>query len=389
MTTIPTPIIDKNGKPTTVHRKLFGASARKRDIPSVVRRSKVEPQKFDFENTGLTESETECFWDNPGFVKRLCQDFGWELVAFGPVPEREYVVGSHHLRGGKWYEFAALTPDGALVNIKGIHDSVESLHGPHRGDLSKYPLQRIDPDLVPDLVPRDMIVNTDIVLSKVHEAVTGTPTFDWKLTVEDTDKIRFDYQDIPIALANRSALACATCGTFYPENIDGASINSFTRCQGCNGRNQVETVTCAIKPESVDMLRDENVRDTIWYHASVRKNWKADLARSSVKPVIHLGSKESALERASHVGDDEMFLYEIRLKTGVPISPYLELDDTDSQPMTVEKMADNERMEGDGVTRYLNRYEDCGSISLMANPDAFEVVGSLAFTPVLKKWGGS
>jgi len=75
----------------------------------------------------------------------------------------------------------------------------------------------------------------------------------------------------------------------------------------------------------------------------------------------------------------EMVLYEVKLNPDIPISAAMHVDNNEDQPRDIWEMGDTEGMTGEGANRYINRYENVGSVSLMVNNSAFEIINS---TPV-------
>jgi hypothetical protein len=116
-----------------------------------------------------------------------------------------------------------------------------------------------------------------------------------------------------------------------------------------------------------------------WYHATLRADWHEDAAAAFVP--VHIGSYNSALMRSrdlrdldgwGHPEDTVWTIYELTLK---PEATYMEhvFEDSDSVwPDNFEDfiLATN----GRSVVRYLNNYEDPGSISLLADASVLQVV---------------
>jgi hypothetical protein len=375
MSTVPTPIIDKNGKRTTVHRRVDKASGADRSIPSVVKASKVKPMDFAKEGV-LLPHESDTYWNRHLLVRKLCQDYGWDMVAFGPVGPDDKVIESALGKEGDWYEVAALTPEGALVNAKGIFNSIAELHGTIRGNIDRYPLQKIELDSIvyfEDMTKGwgDGRADIDIVSAKIHGAVTGQGGDEWMENVSDLDSITINGQRIAIGVDTHSNFACLQCGNLFQSGI---KMNYNPQCQACGAISSRDDIEVVLKPESLPMLQDDkNVLEASWYHISIRKDWVTDLNSEEDKPVVHLGSKEAAMERMSDIGEDEMYLYEVKLNPGIPVAKHLEDDLNDYQPELVSQMEKSTVMEAEGANRYINRYEDAGSVSLMVSPDSFAV----------------
>lgn len=136
---------------------------------------------------------------------------------------------------------------------------------------------------------------------------------------------------------------------------------------------------------SLPFFDDMKVRETVWFHASRKKDWLDKVLSSYDIPVIHLGTRETALARVADYkyvnnvingGDEDWFLYEVKLGDGL-LSPRVWQDEDKLFPYTVNELI-NSKMTADFV-RYVNRYETPGQISLMANP---KYVSLLRVSPI-------
>jgi len=375
-TLIPTAIIDKNGKSTTVHRRALG-DKNARVLPSIP--VKKEIKEVSFWNSGdLLQDEINAFESNSfGFAKRLSSATGWEMYSVleeddKPLTKDAYDIGSRY--------FAVKLPNGMFVDIWGIKSESKLLK---TADGVEFHLERVEDELRDHLEGYEeeepYHLDYDIVVSKAHKVITGSELFDWRRTVDDTDSVIVDGEEIPIALDTHSPIACPKCETFFPEGIEGSVWTNAYHCvcQNCGEVTHIEDVICAVRESSAAFSRPDAVKEASWFHFSTKERWHEGVLNSPDNPVVHLGTEEAALDRGRHIGRSTkpMYIYEVRLNSDVVISNPMFLDEDSDQPRTIEEMGKKRDMTADGVNRYLNRYENAGSVSLMANPRAFEVVG--------------
>lgn len=184
-----------------------------------------------------------------------------------------------------------------------------------------------------------------------------------------------------VAVDNRSGYACPSCG-YQLTNKESILVgrNSSSVCS-CGAKWQPKEMIVKVIEDSLSFFDDNHTRETIWFHASRKENWLEEVLSTYDTPVVHLGTRETALARvedyryADKVLDiensDEWFLYEVRLKDGM-LSPRVWEDEDTAFPYTVDELIDS-KMSSDFV-RYVNRYETPGAISLLANPECVTVI---------------
>jgi len=400
MTTVPTPIVDKNGKRTTVYRRLLGRFGRSRELPAVVAKKEIQERSFDVESGVLTKSQVKLLRHDPTAIRSLCDHFNWEMMAIGPVPKnikvREKSGGgpqSWNINCQNWYGFAAVTPDGAIVDTTGIYASVESFRASLPLDaVPRASFQKVERNLVPRKSMDYDHIDPSIAIEKIGYAALSGDHRDALTTVDDIPSISLGKEqarrsqedvelgrepsgfDVPIA-TKRFLVACPLCQTFYRDS-DANSASVGMECPGCGKYNEPHTLIVGVLPEDVELLTsDDAVRQRTWYHVSTREDWMGEIDKAEVTPVVHLGSKKAAYERTNQLEFKNLRIYEVKLNDDIPISPVIEIDDTDRQPITVDQLEPHPNMV-DGANRYINSFEDCGSVSLMVNPTMFTVIDS-------------
>lgn len=176
-----------------------------------------------------------------------------------------------------------------------------------------------------------------------------------------------------------SPFACPSCGTSATKSQDRRLVggDDLITCQICSKKYHVETAEMRVLAKSHPFMSAEIVRNATWYHATVIPNWHEAVSEASV--YVHAGSREAALERATHeffplgkkVTDRTIYLWELSINSDAVITDDV-LNDDNKWPSKVSDCS-REHLGGD-VQRYLNRWESPGSISLLANPKAFNPV---------------
>jgi len=182
--------------------------------------------------------------------------------------------------------------------------------------------------------------------------------------------------------------SCPSCSSYFTSvEIDAmyAAIGSYTgaiKCLHCGAKSTSETANIGVKQDSVALFDEDVARDTIWYHATLMDSWHKKILSASRVSLVHLGTKDAALDRAKHIseymnGTGTWTVYSVKIDKDALIAP-LVLDDEDEDAPSTEENSRSFRARGyevRGVTRYVNRFEAEGSISLLANPRSFCVIG--------------
>lgn len=182
-----------------------------------------------------------------------------------------------------------------------------------------------------------------------------------------------------------------------PEVKDFAPGETVFSCPGCSARFRTadatrllegSTLHCdcgrivhtgttdvTFKPSSAPLLDKDEVERISWFHSTMRKDWLETVKGAGV--YVHVGSRESALERAADEYNDmphstaDYFLWEVVVKPEAMITDDVLMDDN----QWFSKITDCTRKHlGGDVQRYLNRWEDSGSVSLMIDPQYIESV---------------
>lgn len=128
----------------------------------------------------------------------------------------------------------------------------------------------------------------------------------------------------------------------------------------------LEDADIAVLPGSAKFFDANAVRSASWYHATYMEDWMGAVFSNAVEdfPILHIGTRNAALDRAKHQGYS--YLYRIKVDEDTTIHPQVVDDATTSW----DDLAVNYPH---GITRYVNRWESPGSISLLAHPLAITV----------------
>lgn len=179
-----------------------------------------------------------------------------------------------------------------------------------------------------------------------------------------------------IAAANGlSAFSCTRCKQHLPKTAESRfwDDNVGYECP-CGATMSIYSLgyETALLPSSAPLLEKEAVKNVHWFHATAREDWMHAVTSGELIPYVHVGSRESALERAAqeyftntHSFTPSIYLWEVSIRPEAVIADDI-LNDEDNWCRTVTQCA-REHIGGD-VQRYLNKRESAGSISLMLDP---------------------
>jgi hypothetical protein len=121
------------------------------------------------------------------------------------------------------------------------------------------------------------------------------------------------------------------------------------------------------------------VKTRFWYHATTVENWAS--AVKDAKIPVHVGSLKTATDRAEDnslmTGEKTYHLYTMVLNPFANISDTVCPDLCNDWSETLNSF--NEITDADFV-RYVNTYENSGSISLFGNPNKFIIVSKTTHT---------
>lgn len=183
-----------------------------------------------------------------------------------------------------------------------------------------------------------------------------------------------------------SPFSCAHCGEHTSKLMETQMRSAHNarvdespfRC-ACGESISVADSTLTVIPSSAPLLDDENVKSVTWFHATNVYNWLEEVSfdygeedEDMLRPYVHLGSKEAALELAKwkylEENDDEndmFYLWQVTLNVEAVLADFVLEDNND----WFYEVTDSAREAlGANAVRYLNKWESAGSLSLLADP---------------------
>ena len=175
------------------------------------------------------------------------------------------------------------------------------------------------------------------------------------------------------------------CGAYLTRDQTEILCYSSIKCKVCQARinNFTELAPTNISHDSKRFLDDEEVRKATWYHITTDPEWASNVSENQNLPVIHVGTENAAKDRLTMLSDDlsydaKVYMFEVKLMPETELLPEVQGDGNDFQP----KFA-HERYEGDRhkALRYVNSWEDAGSISLLLEGNMFSVTKRTEIDP--------
>ena len=193
-----------------------------------------------------------------------------------------------------------------------------------------------------------------------------------------------DESDVRLAPDGLSGKWCGACGAYLTSlALSEVSEHDMLDCPNCESELLVNELPVDFCEDQVRFLNDSEVLSSHWFHISERANWDAGTKADGV--VTHLGSKHAAMERMAQLiaqkgtNGKQFYLHEIVLDQAVQVKPGI-WNDQVGWPEEVGKI----REDVDGgvgvrkgeVLRYMNFYEGPGTVSIMADPNAYTLLAS-------------
>lgn len=170
---------------------------------------------------------------------------------------------------------------------------------------------------------------------------------------------------------------CKTCGAHLDfdltrEYIKNTGFTIDQRCE-CGSRIDMHTFDIPIQETSRKYLFDTDVFAQTWYHFTSSENrptfkdWGENLPDSEKNFYAHVGTLRSAQDRQLSLWECRGRMYKVRVKPGSRVDARVRVDDSYLHGVRcTSKDAE--------VVRYLNKFEDPGSISLAVVNTAIEII---------------
>jgi hypothetical protein len=190
--------------------------------------------------------------------------------------------------------------------------------------------------------------------------------------VKNPPKLRSELTSNP----NRS-VSCTECGRRIGDALTALDFQEVGMTAGCvHCGNEMDTIYGGQYP-IVDPNPDsptygatvkENIPKMLWYHWTRREDWHETAFGENGPGRIHLGSERASADRSiSYSGGGDGFLYVVE------VTPEVTVDDDIHQEQTNDFIVEDTNESG--AVRYLNRFEDSGSISLAIKPQFVKIIG--------------
>ncbi len=196
-------------------------------------------------------------------------------------------------------------------------------------------------------------------------------------------------KQIKVAPEGFSSLYCSKCGRYYSKAYAKrlSDTNKEIKCEyaDCTQAQILEKTGVDLRFEDAKFLDSNEVLSSHWYHATNVRHWLQKLQETGEgNPhstiLAHVGTKNAALERTrdvvkwnSTLRDSEYYLYELRFKLNAKVSPFVFNDADTDWPETLGRTSGTPYSPNQ-ANRYVNEFEAAGGMSLLANPNMFEVV---------------
>lgn len=167
------------------------------------------------------------------------------------------------------------------------------------------------------------------------------------------------------------------CGAYLTRKQTEQLCWQSIQCNVCQERinNFSELNAPSISHESRAFLNDDEVRKASWFHITTDPEWASSVSKNDNLPVVHVGTKNAAEDRLTMIQDDlsydaKVYMYEVKLNHGTELIPEVFGDGNDFQPKFANERPLEEQQK---AIRYVNSWEDAGSISLLIEGNMFSV----------------
>lgn len=238
---------------------------------------------------------------------------------------------------------------------------------------------------------RDVVVHdeekTSFYKEMVSNALPESFTLKYAMKKDITGK---RFETIKVAEPGTSGKRCMDCNEYLPASLV-AEIDSFDNagkrfnCNSCNGLidwsvGHVPYVVEVLPEDAEPLISKEAVKNQSWFHATTVPNWGEDIMDAGV--YIHAGSEVAAEERIKAVQrytpTAEYYVYELRLKASSKVADDIYYDDN-NWPETIDASSASgpkkDVVNKYQVNRYVNVWETAGTVSLLSDPNMFNIVG--------------
>lgn len=190
-----------------------------------------------------------------------------------------------------------------------------------------------------------------------------------------------------------SAFACSKCGTHTTKEHETEIIrDGFPRDMECTVCGTYEEIAVTVNPASAHLMNEPAARSMVWYHATHVEDWYRKVSTGEKMEAgeflfVHVGTEEAALDIAItkyfQYNLKKVYMYKVTLKDSASLAGHIVDDDTFWEDFEIADPTSLKAATADAV-RYLNRWESPGSISMLVNASALELVSVETIRPKKK-----
>lgn len=196
------------------------------------------------------------------------------------------------------------------------------------------------------------------------------------------------WKDFPVAPEGFSGWSCPSCKFTFSLALAAAVGRSEYDCPNCGDSVEATSLVVSVTSDSTVFFDKQAVKNARWFHATQKRNWMAELLEDDMElPLVHVGTELSAIFRSRDLRDcgshdvEEWYVYELAIKSSAEIFDNIDWDENEDAPESVIHLLEDEKYGANKIVRYINSYEDPGSISLILDPRMVKVVGVRTFQP--------
>lgn len=186
---------------------------------------------------------------------------------------------------------------------------------------------------------------------------------------------------IPVVRKGQTGLICPECKAPMSESVwkKVTHADMGMKCSNCPNKFTPNSAIIGATAASKRFLKERGVRTKTWFHATVNENWFEAINAEANPLLVHVGLESTAHARGVDILDyagGTYYLWEVRLSKSAQVNPNI-LDDNNRWPLFVGEELDAKYAgysDDYAVTRYLNRWETPGALSLLVQAGVLEVV---------------
>jgi hypothetical protein len=201
----------------------------------------------------------------------------------------------------------------------------------------------------------------EINTSFITNSSTNNPTYG--LSKEEANAISTDGIECPDCSQQLSS--------FQASYI--LDISHAVDCFSCGKAIDLYNVNLTVPPSksTYAAYEKENVYKMTWYHSTTSDDW-TDYLEKDGGFYAHLGGLQASFDRQLAEGSDSFWVYEVKVEEEATIYDEVAEDENENYS-TAYSPGGNNPLSHD-VVRYVNKWEDMASISLVANSNKVRIL---------------